>query len=372
MIIYLLIAVLTAGMAAIVDNIDNRIVKAALIALIVFVFCYFAGARDLTVGTDTGGYGYSTFLGAKAYPLETFLFGAYSGWGFLYKLVAWTSVNAFGTFGAMLFAIELCIVVPVIIVGYKYTNRHLALVTILFALYFYPLSFNLIRQSMAMSFLLVAWYALDRKRVFHFFVWLLVAALFHSSAILGLCLPVFYYIARPGRVPFRYKTLLFIVLSMLGLLLMPYALSAIAPYLPHYGAYVTESNYAISGHGYRNTIEIAIAFITIYLLCRIFAEQETQNCNNDVRLRVDELLVAVLFGVIVTGISTFSVYLGRVGTYFLYFAILLIPIASDLIPGKAEQRFFAVVSIIVVALLALDLFVITGQNEVVPYVFATL
>lgn len=373
MAIYLLITVSTVGIAAIVDAINNHAGKVILMTMIIAIFCYFAAARDITIGTDTAGYGYATFRGARAYSLSVFLSNhVYSNWGFLYKFVTWIASNLFGTFAAMLFAIELCVVVPVVIVGYKFTNCHLALVVALFSLYFYPLSFNLMRQFMAMGFLLVAWYDLDRKKTIGYFIWLVIAILFHSSAILGLLIFVIDLIARPGKTPYKYKACLFILISLIGLLLLPNALNVIAPFLPHYGAYIMDSTVAISGHGYRDAVEYCAAFAILYVLAKVLVGRKNLDYNSAAYEKARRLLLITLFGVIVTGISPFSVHLGRVGTYFLYFVNLLIPTAADLIPGKSEQFFFMAVSIAVMALLALDLYVITGQNEVFPYVFSNL
>lgn len=375
MFIYIFVAALTTTLAAVVDRIDSRIGKVALMAAITLVFCYFAGARDATVGTDTAGYGYQTFLGAKTYPLSVFVSDkVYGDWGFLYKLITWLAANTVGTFGAMLFAIELCIVTPVVAIGYKYTNKHLALAVAVFAIYYYPLSFNLIRQSIAMSFLLPAWYELDQKRVIGYFAWLVIAFLFHSSAVLGLLLLIIWIVAKPVKVSSHIKISLFVFLSLIGLLVMPDLLNTLAPYMHHYSAYMTDATWAIAGHGYRNTIELILAFIALYTLGRVFANPSwmwsTSYINNIEK--VDELALVVLFGVIATGISPFSVNLSRVGTYFIYFSILLLPSCLELVPGRTERFIYFFISISVVALLAVDLYVITGQNEVVPYVFSTV
>lgn len=372
MAMYLLIAAVTTCMAAIVDKMDNRAGKVTLMVAISVIFCFFAGARSITVGTDTASYGYPTFLATREYSLATFLSNqTYLSWGILYKLVTWIASNTFGTFESMLFAIELCTVVPVVVIGYKYTDHHLVLVIALFSLYFYPLSFNLMRQLIAMGFLLVAWYALDHKKMIGYFIWLVVAILFHSSAVLGLMLLVIELVARPSKIPYKRKALFFIAASIVCVLLLPYVLNAIAPFLPHYGAYMIDSKYAIRGHGYRNLAELVFVLIILCSLCHCFVGREFINRPQVVRERVEKLLLVVVFGVIVTGITPFSVYLGRVGLYFLYFAILLMPNILDLFLDKKQRLIFATVSIAVVAFLSLDLFVITGQHEVIPYVFST-
>lgn len=369
--LYLLIAVVTTTLAAIVDRSNKRGVRIALMVVITLVFCYFASARDVSVGTDTTTYGYNTYEGSRVYPFDVYMSSqVYDWWGFLYKLVAWVSSNLFKSFQGLLFTIALCTVAPVVFVGYKFTNRRLALAVAVYALFFYPLSFNLIRQSIAMSVLLLAWYELYRKRYLGFLIWLVVAANFHSSAWLGILLILFYWYAHPSRTSTEVKTILLLVAGTLMLLATPYVSGLISQHVPRYAAYVGEGHLVVEGHGYRNIVEYITIFVILTVFWQMFRDKSPTARTSAARQKTDGLFFVVLFGQILNALSPLSVNLSRVGMYFLYFAILLIPASVELIPKKSERVAFDVLSIVAVALVAVDVYAITGQAEVVPYVFS--
>lgn len=165
MTVYVLVSLMSTFLAWVSVKTSSRVVRYATLGLLIFVFCYFASVRDMSVGSDTSFYGYPTFQGAIRYPFLTFVSsGVYSSWGFLYKVIAWVVSNFVGSFQALLFAIELCVAAPIVFAGRKLAGKHFPILIALFAIYFYPLSFNLMRQCIAMSFLLPAYYALEKKK----------------------------------------------------------------------------------------------------------------------------------------------------------------------------------------------------------------
>lgn len=372
MTIYFCIAGITTLLAWTSDKVRSQKLAWVLLGAAVLVFCFFAAARDMSVGTDTTYYAYPVYYGASRYDFLTFIGPTvYSGFGFLYKVVTWISANVIGTFQSFLFVVELCIATPVIVVGRKIARGHLALVVALFALYFYPLSFNLIRQSIAMSFLLLAYWGLDKGSLKTYFIWLLVAVLFHTTVLSGLMLLAVYWIAKPTRVSTAVKISLFLGFAVIVVCLMPFLLSFVTQYFVHFDTYLSGGAGAIQGRGSRSLIEFLFAFTALFVLCCVFRSRD--RCSRDqlgIR-RIEMLVLLVLFGVIVNGISLYSITIGRLSVYFIYFSILLIPSCIELIPGKPERFFVVAVALLAFSFISIDTFAITGQCEVVPYEFGS-
>lgn len=372
MTIYFCIAGITTLLAWASEKVRSQKLEWVLLGSVVLVFCFFASARDMSVGTDTTYYAYPTYCGASTYDFLTFVGPTvYSSFGFLYKVITWISANFIGTFQGFLFLIELCIVLPVVVVGRKIAKGHLALAVALFALYFYPLSFNLIRQAIAMSFLLLAYWGLDRGSLKSYFIWLLVAVLFHVTALSGLLLLGVYWIAKSSRFSTAAKIFLFFGFAIITVCSMPLLLRIATNYFTHFDTYMSGGARAIVGSGSRSLIEFLFTFIALFILCGLFSKRKRFSRDRFVSKRVEMLVLLVLFGVIVNGISLYSITIGRLAMYFIYFAILLIPTCIEFIPGKSEKLFVAAIAILAFALISIDTFEITGQCEVVPYIFGS-
>ena len=367
---YFCIAGITSFLAWTSEKVKSQKLRYTLLGVVVLIFCLVAALRNVTVGRDTSYYGYPTYEEALKYDFLSFMDpNFYPSWGFFYKLVAWVTSNLFGTFQAYLFVAELCVVLPVVVVGCKVSKGNIPLVVALFALYFYPYSFNLIKQSIAMSFLLFAYLGLDRGNLKCYFIWLIVAALFHTSALCGLLLLGVYYIAKCERISTAKKLFSFAIFSILAVFVMPFVLNMIAQYFSHYSLYVGDGTLVVKGHGYRSIFERTFTLIVLFILGSVFNTQGNFPQCRTVSRRTEVLLLTTLFGVVITGISFYSLNLGRVALYFVYFSILLIPLYAKLIPKKNDRMLFSVVAVFLFALISIDTFAITGQCEVVPYVF---
>lgn len=373
MIVYILVAIGTTIFAWASTKASSRVLQAIFLCMILFTFGLVAALRDISVGTDTGYYGYLTFEQAIYYPFLTFISPqVYSSWGMLYKAVAWLVSNVFGSFQALLFAIELCATAPVVFAGRKLAGKSFPLLIALYAVYFYPLSFNLIKQSIAIGFLLPAYYELERNKIGFFFFWILVACLFHSSAAFGLLLFPFYMVTKAGKMSLGAKSALVLAFSSAVVFAVPFLLNLFAHYLSHYSAYLDGGSQTISGHGYRNTVEMLTGFLAVILLWAMFKIKNSDPTDSLMSRRIGATALLVAFSVIVTSLSTYSISMGRIGLYFFLFFVLFVPTCKESIPGNKERLFFSTFAVLTLALISIDTYAITGQGEVVPYVFKGL
>ncbi len=125
-----------------------------------FVLCAFAGARDLTIGTDTGGYGvYLYNQGMIANNFGSFYDAVNASlWDIapLYSFFSFVVVKLSGSQFIYLFAIQLAVVTPVFFVVKRVCNRSFGLVMALYLLAFYIPSLNIMRQSVAMGLVLLS------------------------------------------------------------------------------------------------------------------------------------------------------------------------------------------------------------------------
>ena len=160
----------------------------------VLIPCILASVRDITVGGDVKAYVTSNFVSSKLlisngfwYYFENMPKDTEIGFAYILYLG-----NIFNSLGLSFFLIELFIIIPVYIFLVKI--RAQSSVTLGMAT-FYFLSYNFslsgMRGSIAMSLLLLAYYYLNEKKYKVAIPIILLAILFHNSAIL---LSVLYFV----------------------------------------------------------------------------------------------------------------------------------------------------------------------------------
>lgn len=169
------------------DNPKNK--KSTFIVLVLIsitIPCILAACRDVSVGTDIRTYLYPDFLTAKydnydfarfnhLQPVQTEL---------LFSLLVF-ACGKIGSLGLLMFIIEVLVLAPLYCALFKmreYNNVTLGLV--LFFLLFYNFSLSGMRQSIAMSFIALAFIQLTEKKYLTAICLSLIAFNFHSSAIL--------------------------------------------------------------------------------------------------------------------------------------------------------------------------------------------
>lgn len=170
----------------------EKTVSYILYAAALFLLCALAGGRDITVGTDTAGYGafvYETGLISSSFTSFMDTLNA-SKWdiGILFGVGSYAVIKLFKSQFAYYFFIELLILVPTFHVIKRHSKRYLGVVLLAYCFALFIPSLNLMRQSIAMGFSLLAldfWMG-DRRKLA--VMALCVAFFFHYTAIIELLL----------------------------------------------------------------------------------------------------------------------------------------------------------------------------------------
>ncbi|MZJ67655.1 EpsG family protein [Collinsella aerofaciens] len=161
------------------------------------IVCILAGARDLSIGTDTGGYG--AFLYKQAMLSNSFAsFYAVvkaSIWDVapLFACFSFVIVKLFHSQFALLFAIQFAVIAPVFLAAHRHRSRAFGWIMLLYLLAFYIPGLNTMRQSVAMGFVLLFVVSLMDGRYVLAVVMEIVALFTHSSAAIGLLFAVVWF-----------------------------------------------------------------------------------------------------------------------------------------------------------------------------------
>jgi hypothetical protein len=155
-----------------------------------------AGVRDWSIGTDTEGYAYSVFKEAcTGSHIGSFskVFDGWIGVGYLWLNITMSKIS--DNFNVVLFSIIFIEIIFVFLTIYQWRDIFpIWLGMLVFYTFFFNMSFNLIRQCLALSIAFFGIrYIFERKFLFFVF-WILLGSLFHNSVLLLLVYyPLFWY-----------------------------------------------------------------------------------------------------------------------------------------------------------------------------------
>ena len=177
---------------------SGRRVAWPLYALAVIALCVLAGARDVTIGTDTAGYGVFIYQqGIFSNTYEGFnhaLEVSYWDVAPLFALGSFVVIRLFQSQFAYFFAIELAMLVPVLLAARSVSKNHLGLVMLAYMLVFFIPGLNMMRQSVAMGFVMLGILSTMGSRYACASVQLLVACLIHASAVVGFAFCLLWFV----------------------------------------------------------------------------------------------------------------------------------------------------------------------------------
>ena len=193
-IIYLIAFMSTIGMTFIAENLfantnkkknASYILAMAFSGLALLIPCTLAAMRDISVGNDVMGYVYPNYIVAiKSSSLGEFLLLEYPKTEILFSVLLYWG-GKLKNIGYIFFAIELLILLPLYYVLYKRRKEaSMTLGMMIYLFLFYNFGLSGMRQSIAMSFIMLAYYYFSINERFRAIFWCIVAILFHTVALL--------------------------------------------------------------------------------------------------------------------------------------------------------------------------------------------
>ena len=323
-----------------------------LLALSFIIPCLVAGSRTMLVGRDVTIYITETISMANAQSnIIDFLSVINVEYGF--GILIYIS-NIFKNINVTLFFIELVIMIPIYI--YILRNRKdksVAFMVLVFFLTIFCTSLNIMRQFMAISFIILANDYLKTSEIKKCVLCFLLAISFHSSALIAIFILGVTYIMHRGKNRIVWISVItFCILSIV--VLMKPMLSI----LPSY-------SYFLNREVTQDVLSIVLSIIKkVFWLFLIIV-----GYSNKIKDNYKEAMV-VAFVLIVYDIAfyTTSLYVsavGRIGYYFLYVAYFeFLPIISKRFLQKKT------VNIIIIAILCLLWYKMTiddVESWVYPY-----
>ena len=201
-----------------IDKQKNKIWFYVCATMAILVPSILAGLRATSIGTDVEFYVLSDFNNARNNPniIDFFSLGIYREK--LYLLIVYLIARITNNVGWLLFTFEIIIMTCVFIGGYKHKDKlSFPLLMGVFFLLFYNNSFNIVRQYLAATVIFLGIKFLEEKHYFKFLLFVVVAMLFHTTAIIAFIFPLIHYLVTiENEKKKKIYTLLIIITIILG------------------------------------------------------------------------------------------------------------------------------------------------------------
>lgn len=365
-----LFAALLSNVIVCAKRMRSTTLLAASVLLSSFIPAFVAGCRDLTVGTDTSGYGVDIFNACAvstsfADLCETM--SSISDPGFL--LVTFASVKLVPDIHFMLFAISFIqISVALCAIAKIPKPNHVPLGYLVYLFLYFNESLNMMRQSLALSFALLAVALLMERKVAWHYVSIGIAASVHASAVIALLfLPVMkmveddkWSIRKESIFRKDVGSLLKCAIVLLAPVILTVFFTQIIGILIGIG--VLSSKYAAYLSG--DTASSASMLVLLIYLAQFVCVSQFKSANSRF------ISVLLIYGVILYFLTGVSQYLWRVGSFFMYPAILALVECPRLDPRTSKINVqsvsFAVFPLIAIVFWALQI-IVWGNHQTLPY-----
>ena len=304
--------------------------------LALFISSMLAGIRGDTVGVDVKTYTIPWFNMAKSY--NNFIpFYIATGTDIGFAFVIFFTTKIFDSIIAVHFLIALIQALPIYIVAYLYRDRqHMYNTMFVYYCLFYLMGFNIMRQCIAASFILLAFCLLNEKNLKQFTLCIFLAFIFHKSAVIGIgFILVSFGMTKIKSKLFRLFTILVSVIVICLVMANWYNILSEAinigvisdkfePYLDVFSGRRSDKSYVFEV-GRLTYLECLYKYICFFVpLFFIFFYKRSLNRlqKGGLYATFTALLVYVVFFVILN-----SGYGYRISTYGEYFLIIFLPAA---------------------------------------------
>ncbi len=327
-----------------------------------------AGARKIDIGVDVKIYVYPIFL--KALEAKDFLE--------LYNQLDIEILYLFLTYIISLFTTNiqwLLLFVQVIIFSlvylYAYYNKEklpMWLCIMTYLLVFYNTTYNIVRQSLAVAFILFSVNVAREKKYLKTIVLYIIAIMFHTTAVFSILL---YFVIFMENITFNKKIkfmIYFIIYSIFIIIIIYckeilYFLSHTINLLPDkYYNYFTNTNYALKSIG----INFFILIFRLFWLFLFFIQKNMNKAiyNKELFLIMitDFLLYIVSFKV--TNAARMTYYYGTIGL------IIGMPEIINIFKDRGKNRMIATAGIVAVLIIYWYMnYIFFGYDATYPYKF---
>lgn len=347
-------------------RIDDKRFGLVLAIISVLPLCVVAGARDITVGTDTSAYPLSCFNASQVYsPIGAL--SACSDQEPLFVLLFWFLGRLTGDFNVVLFFCELFIFLPYVLVAKKQFPQGYPVIGFFLCFIVFGYTLNILRQCLATSALVLMVYELIHGKNLPAFVFLAIAVGFHKMSIVGIFVWVIYIACCESRSVRSSKTLA--MLFCLGIAICAVSAVLIGPDLMDLVSSFTSSySFQVKHAGMGSLNNTMLIYLLFCMIMKFLGHKSSMESTN--REMLNFYICCGVFSAVFAQFASISPELIRLSFPFLFISGFLYPFLSENLGN--ERLLSGVLAITFCVLYFAITFVFGGSCDLFPYSSALL
>ena len=356
MIYYVVFAFSIIAYKKAVSTNENRNVQRWLIVSVAFPVLI-AALRSKNVGTDVSYYLVGLHRSALASPGIVAFLKAKSNFEALFLVLVYCNAKLFKNIYTLQGIIELLIIVPIYYVIWKNKERvSPALALIVYFFIYFADGLNIMRQSIAISFVILFVQMILDHHIVKAMVCFFIGVGFHMTAWIGVAIVVLYYmiISKLRK--------LFIAGTVLATLLIVANSQNIVLFVSRNFTFLPDrylSDYYLVG-----TRDFAMASLVLYAIAflSVLISFDRTDYYETLLLLVSFMSLFGIFATYGVGIAS------RILKYFQIYSIFAIPISERVFTNKNYSRLvYSAVMLCMCVLYWLYNYVYLGYTEIIPY-----
>lgn len=220
----------------------------------------------------------------------------------------------------------------------------------------YGYSLNIVRQFMAMGFILLAFEYIEKKQPMQYLLMILLATMFHYTAII--VLPFYVLSNDKWRKKFIYIGIFLVIFILTNLKLIEKIIDLI-PFLANYKKYIN-FNGSIN---LKNIFSVLFTNFPIILLMCVYGRR-LMKAN---KFNINYMFYCIV-GILLKLLSFTAPHINRVSNYFDIVQIFLIPQIINFTTNKYEKLILKILIIIYGIFMFIYKFYICNGGEIFPYI----
>ena len=356
----------------------SKLTFTLLSIIAILIPCFIAGFRAKTIGTDVLVYVDPLKNAAINSKNITEYFNSY--WFHLWKhyyvsnyeigfsMLVYIVAKLFGNIQSVLFFIQLLTIVPLYLALVPKRKEHpIWLAMAVYYLMFYNSSLNMMRQWIAMSFLLLAFKSFTNENKKRGFVYFIIAYLFHSSALIGVIIYFAYkFIYRQNKIVFMIskkiipKNIISVTFLSLIAFIAVFGVGILSRFIAILG--LGKFNNYINGNVYflPNQIIMRLPLITIFIL-------NWKNMNNKDKL-TPFYFTMLFWDLIASQLISVNAYAFRISMFFSTYNIFSMPTLFISQKKKSSKILITILIFLYLTYYWYYTYVIQGMHATIPYV----
>lgn len=342
--------------------------KILFLILALAPICILAAGRASTVGTDVRVYAiavYNTCCSSSLLGALSSDIGSQVEVGF--TVFSWIVCSIIPFFPFYLLAIEVAVVAPVAFVVFKSSPRDIGIPFAIFQFVLGCYTFNVIRQSIGASILLLGLYDLLQGNNKKYCLFQIVAISFHYTSVIGILFPIIQKISNKSDLNLhqrrlRREAVYLLILTMATALLIAFSFGDQLVQV----AYLVKASYSVQAErvGTGSFNESIILFAMVLLLFYLLFKQKIKD-------RYTNIYIAVtILGCICMQLEIVASSLGRLGFTYLFCLPVAIGKISEALSDKSSRMIFNLAMLLVAIGYYFVVYVNGGLGGVIPYVAA--